>query len=35
MDNLQSVSGKENYVHLYTTERAFRLSVAKMITPRR
>jgi hypothetical protein len=23
MDNLQSVSGKENYVHLYTTERAF------------
>jgi hypothetical protein len=23
MDNLQSVSGKDNYVHLYTTERAF------------
>jgi hypothetical protein len=23
MDNLQSVSGKENYVHLYTTTRAF------------
>jgi hypothetical protein len=23
MDNLQSVSGKENYVHLYTTERKF------------
>lgn len=23
MDNLQSVSGKENYIHLYTTERSF------------
>ena len=23
MDNLQSVSGKENYIHLYTTTRAF------------
>lgn len=23
MDNLQSVSGKDNYVHLYTTERSF------------
>jgi hypothetical protein len=35
MDNLQSVSGKENYVHLYTTTRAFPRSATKVVTPPR
>ncbi len=29
LDNLQSVSGRENYVHLYTTERSFPKIVAE------